>query len=249
MSLLTLNDPQVLATTVADSIVAAEDHCVWQSGMYYWRMALPWTIAVTGATKTVACTPVHDAIAGLIAEPDEPGRHWAVRAALLAHAHDPTVSHFLALGWEFEKNSRVGYRMGAGYQPATGITASVDGLLWRPPDPGLPVAAEPEVLVVILFRERDEQGRHRLRNLLACLQALRNQSFPRAGYQVTIVEYDNRPRWRHVIDPYYDIYLSATKSSAFNQSWGANVRGLFISLTSPFIGAGQRSAKVTGRCL
>src|SRR5690606_9056344 len=60
------------------------------------------------------------------------------------------------------------------------------------------------------------------RNLLACLQALRDQSFPRSGYLVTVVESDDRPRWREVITAYADHYLFAPKPGAFNKSWAVN---------------------------
>ncbi len=63
----------------------------------------------------------------------------------------------------------------------------------------------------------------RLRNLLACLLALRDQSYPRDGYRVTVVETDGVPRWRDVIAPYADHYLFAANSGDFNKSWAVNV--------------------------
>jgi hypothetical protein len=78
------------------------------------------------------------------------------------------------------------------------------------------------MLIIVPFRDRS--GDHtRLRNLLACLLALRDQSYPRSGYHVTVVEADQEPRWRHVIVPHADHYLFAEDRGPFSKSWAVNV--------------------------
>ena len=78
------------------------------------------------------------------------------------------------------------------------------------------------MLIVIPFQDRGTQ-RHRLRNLLACLLALRDQSSPRERYQVTVVESDERERWGEAIRPWADHYRFAAKPGPFNKSWTVNV--------------------------
>jgi N-terminal domain of galactosyltransferase len=79
-----------------------------------------------------------------------------------------------------------------------------------------------DILIVIPFQDRGAQ-RFRLRNLLACLLALRDQSTPRERYQITVVEADDEPRWGDVIRPLADHYIFAPKPGAFNKSWAVNV--------------------------
>ncbi|WP_369214092.1 galactosyltransferase-related protein [Streptomyces flavofungini] len=86
------------------------------------------------------------------------------------------------------------------------------------PVTGLPQA--PQVHIVIPFRDR-EQG-SRTRNLLACLAALaRQEGGP--GHRVTIVETDDRPRGRALLEPLADRYVFAHKDGLFNKSWAVNV--------------------------
>src|SRR5207253_431332 len=76
--------------------------------------------------------------------------------------------------------------------------------------------------VVVPFRDRTGH-RARLRNLLACLLALRDQSAPRESYRVLVVEADTEPRCQQVIEPYVDHYLWVQKDGLFNKSWAINV--------------------------
>ncbi|MEJ3744408.1 galactosyltransferase-related protein [Actinomycetes bacterium KLBMP 9797] len=76
------------------------------------------------------------------------------------------------------------------------------------------------VQVVIPFRDRT--GDSRLRNLLACVAALRDQA-PGAGqFFVTVVEADDRPRWRDVIEPFVQQYLFLRQPNMFNKSRTVN---------------------------
>jgi len=77
-----------------------------------------------------------------------------------------------------------------------------------------------DVLVVIPLSDRDGAGR--IRNLTACLLALNDQTFPADRYCVTVVEFDDRPRWQSVIEPWVDRYLHLPGSGLFNKSWTLN---------------------------
>ncbi|NYV75902.1 glycosyltransferase family 2 protein, partial [Streptomyces sp. UH6] len=71
------------------------------------------------------------------------------------------------------------------------------------------------------FRDTSASG-ERLVNLLACLDALRDQSAPSADYAVTVIECDTEQRWRATVEPRADEYLHAYKAGPFNRSWAVN---------------------------
>lgn len=78
----------------------------------------------------------------------------------------------------------------------------------------------PDVHVVIPFRDRAKGLR--TRNLLACLQALRDQDCD-ASVEVTVVEADREPGVRDLIESWVDRYLFVHKDGLFNKSWTVNV--------------------------
>lgn len=85
----------------------------------------------------------------------------------------------------------------------------------------LPTAEGRQVHVVIPFRDRTGGGR--ARNLLACLIALRDQDYGAGPIRVTVVETDDRPRWRELVEPLVDFYVFARHGGRFNKSWTVNV--------------------------
>lgn len=220
MSALAPTDRNVLATAVADSLVVAADPDARTSGLYYWELARPFTSAVADAARALADDALRALALRLLDAPAEPARYYQFRAALAEAPASPTVDALLAHGWRAECNSRVGYLVGRDHAlDAPPVT--VDDLRRVAPGPRKSPGASPEVLVVVPFRDRDTGGK-RLRNLLACLVSVADQSFPRDGYQVTVVESDAAPRWREVVAPYADHYLFAEKPTTFNKSWAVN---------------------------
>ena len=75
----------------------------------------------------------------------------------------------------------------------------------------LPRGADPKILVVLPFRDTSAAG-SRVRNLLAVLLALRDQSFERRAYRVTVVESDETPRWKDAIAPLSHIPAATERS-------------------------------------
>jgi hypothetical protein len=223
MPTLKPSDLDVLATAVADSLVVAADPDAPHSGLYYWECARPWTGAVVEAIGRTEDPRIRTLGESLIADPANPARYAALRAALCAPgARGPALEALFDLAWEAECNNRLGHHVGAGYaREPEQAAVSLSELRGLPPGPGLPPGADPEVLIVVPFRDRDTGG-VRLRNLLSCLLSLRDQSYPRECYRVTVVESDAEPRWREVIEPYADHYLFAPKADTFNKSWAVN---------------------------
>jgi hypothetical protein len=202
----------VLANDPAVPIVAA-DHWV-HSGPYH-RQVVAAIEALIGdedrartafrevterPTDPAAESRLRERIAGLLDKDD--ARTSAARRAV-EHA---------------DANVYINYFRGADYQPSVPPVGPgrLCRLTARQHTPG-----GDEVLVVIPFADR--RGTSRLRNLLACLHALRDQSMSPDRYRITVVECDELPRWRDAIEPLVDDYVHIGDSGPFNKSWTVNV--------------------------
>ncbi|MEU7044744.1 galactosyltransferase-related protein [Streptomyces varsoviensis] len=86
-----------------------------------------------------------------------------------------------------------------------------------------PESAHPtgKLHVVIPFRAREDDLR--LRNVLACLRALRTQSGARSDFFVTLVESDEIPRHAECLSPWVDEYVFQRQSGPFNKSASLNL--------------------------
>lgn len=220
MSILKPADRDVLATAAVDSIVVASDPRARSSSAYFWDRGRPWTGAVVQAVMNSEDPLIRSLGNELMADPADPGHYFALRSALMT-TDATSAAKICDLAWRAECNSRLGYQLGRHYDRAE-PTMGLAQLLALPP--GMPLAspAQAEVLIVIPFQDRSAD-RSRLRNLLACLLALRDQSCPRERYQVTVVEADEAERWSEVIRPRADHYMFGPKPGPFNKSWTVNV--------------------------
>ncbi|GGS95845.1 galactosyltransferase-related protein [Streptomyces griseoviridis] len=221
MTALMSTDPRVLAQAVADSIVVANDPEARRACLLYWQYARPRLEHVLDAATGHADPGIAASAGALAAHPQDPARHRALTAALAARgADDPYSVPVFTAAWEAESVNRLGHHLGARYR--TGADpVDVQELLAVPPAPGR-ADEDAELVVVIPFRDRDTGGA-RLRNLLACLAALADQSYDRGRYRVTVVEADDRPRWRQAVEARTDRYVFAPKPGLFNKSWAVNV--------------------------
>jgi hypothetical protein len=213
-------DPEILATAVVDSVVVASDPVARRSSLLYWEWARPWTEAVVAAVKKAQDPEIRFLGERLAKDPAVPGHYHQLRAALVEQAALSSTAPLFDAAWEAECNSRIAFHLG-GKPSFDAEPVSAEELRALPPGPALPPGADPEVLIVVPFRDRDTGGA-RLRNLLACLLALRDQSFPRDRYQVTVVESDDHPRHCEAIVPLADHYVFAPKAGLFNKSWAVN---------------------------
>jgi hypothetical protein len=213
-------DRTALVRAVADTIVAAVDPVAQECGIFYSMMARPWIEPVLDSIRRSAVPQVRAAGLALLSQPADARHYLALRAALVDAFDDPAVVALCQLAWEAEGKSRIGVHFGADYDQAD-RPVNLEALLQRPSILAAPVS--PDVLVVVPFQGRGESGLNRLRNLIACLQSLRDQSYPRNGYRVVVVESDAVQRHRNVIEPYCDEYLFARNPGLFNKSWIINV--------------------------
>ncbi len=220
MSIVKPADRDVLATAAVDSIVVASDARARSASAYFWDRGRPWTGAVVQAVTSSEDLAIRSLGKELAADPADPARYFALRSALMRTDADDAAAIF-DLAWQAECNSRLGYELGRHYDRAE-PPVSTDELLGMPTGTPLADPSAAEILIVIPFQDRGA-GRQRLRNLLACLLALRDQSCPRERYQVTVVESDETARWTDVIRPRADHYIFAAKPGAFNKAWTVNV--------------------------
>jgi hypothetical protein len=217
-------DHETLARAVADNLVISVDPVARGISATWSEESRPWTSAVVRATMEIEDRGIRLAAQCLLGDPAEPRLHTGIIRALLAGDRDrPTLAAAFERAWEAECNSRLGYHLGSLYG-ASGLRApsvAVDDLLVQPRTPSVHADDDAAISVVIPFRDRTSDF-GRLRNLLACLQALGDQSYPRSGYRVTVVEADETPRCREAIVSYADHYLFAPDAGEFNKSWAVN---------------------------
>jgi hypothetical protein len=220
MSLTMPTDPVLLATAVSDSLVVASDPEARKASIFFWERGQPYLRALVDAITESTDPKLRDLAEALQRDPNLPAPYWSLRTYLETVTSTTSVENLFVLGWNAECNSRIGYHLGAEYT-ASGTQLRAEDLLslQHPEEHG---ADDAEVLIVIPFRERGTEP-WRLRNLLACLHALGNQSVPRDAYRIVVVESDDQPRWRLSIEPHVDQYLFAFKSGLFNKSWAVNV--------------------------
>jgi hypothetical protein len=192
------------------------------ANVWYWHQAQPLFAAVTERIAACADDRLRLAADELLRAPDDPAAYRRLHRLVVAALQEApeSVEPVVDAAWAVLARSRLGHHVGPDYR--TGHELSLAELVQRAAgDPG-PVGDDPDVLVVIPFRDRGEDG-HRARNLLACLLALRDQTLARDRYRVTVVESDSQPRWRETMSRYADEYLFAEKAGPFNKCWTVNV--------------------------
>ncbi|MPZ81282.1 MAG: hypothetical protein GEV28_13130 [Actinophytocola sp.] len=209
------------ARRIAGYVVLAHDPAVPVAAADYWTHSAPFYRAVVEQIEDTVANDL--AYRRLVANPTDTNaeRHFQARLTDLL-ARDPSLVEMMRRRVDAaDDNVYINYFHGESYQPAAAptdvdrLTEIAGGRRARPTGTG------DEILVVIPVSDRDGTGR--IRNLMACLLALRDQSFPAERYRVTVVEFDERPRWRGIIEPQVDHYLHVKGHGLFNKSWTLNV--------------------------
>ncbi|MFF5471392.1 galactosyltransferase-related protein [Streptomyces achromogenes] len=234
MPALMPHDPDTLADAVVTTLAVDADPQAREASIFYWERGLPYRKAVVEAVAQVPDGELRAAAEALRSRPADPATHAALHRRLTELARDraaPALDKLFTEAWQAESNSRLGYHLGARYSPSATQSVTLErlrSLAAATPVPQPAASAEPaepggdaETLVVVPFRDRGPG--HRLRNLLACLLSLRDQSVPASSYRVVVVESDDIPRRRDAVLPYTDHYLFARKDGLFNKSWAVNV--------------------------
>lgn len=209
-----------LAGRVTGYVVMTHDPAVPAVAADYWMHSERFYRAVA---DPIADRLIADlAYRRLVAHPTDPRaeRILAARVATLLEDDPELAAELRARVDVADDNVYINYFRGPDYARNTGdaglerLAALADRPASRPDGSG------DEVLVVIPLSDRDGAGR--IRNLMACLLALRDQTMPSTDYRVTVVEFDDVPRWQPLVEPLVDHYLHITGTGLFNKSWTLN---------------------------
>lgn len=104
-----------------------------------------------------------------------------------------------------DDNVYIGYFRGDDYQSQS-IPVTLGSLRESSaPSPSRLAGDAHQVAVIVPIMDRD--GTARVRNIVACLAALRDQTFDARQVAITVVEFDTVPRWRTVLAPLADHYV------------------------------------------
>jgi hypothetical protein len=220
---LTPSDGPALARAVAEALVVDADDGARQSGLSYWQRSRAWTAAVATEVDRLHPGPLRDACQRLHANPTDAEAFWQVCDSFgeTPPASTDPAAKLAEAAWRAMLNCRIGFHLGIHYRADASAPATDELHLAAVHGAGARSTDAP-VLIVVPFRDNGTDG-HRLRNLMACLAALRDQDCPGDQYQVTVVEEDREPRWQAMIEPACDQYVFAYREGSFNKSWAVNV--------------------------
>lgn len=216
-----IGEPTAAVSLVANSVVLKADQGAQDANIFYWHRAQPLVSLVVERLLQMSDDRVRGAAQALLDEPASAKAYRQMCEALegALRTNPEAVAEVCRLAWNAISRTRLDYHVGAGYAPDRDVTVE-ELAAASAAEPAL--ATNPRVLVVVPFRDRSGSG-DRVRNLLACLRSLRDQSLDRADYHVCVVESDDRPRWGELIAAHADQHLFAPKSGAFNKCWAVNV--------------------------
>lgn len=234
---------------VADSIVIDADEDARAANLYHWFRAKPWLEPIHAQLRDCGDSDILTAATDLRAAPADPVQYWQFCTALetAAEAKPDVILPILELGMLADRRIRISHHIGADYQlhqrdqtrsealhtaMKRGWGGVGRGKVRR--DGTQQSAEDVAVLVVIPFRDREGDGVRTL-NLLACLEALRDQDPDTVRTHVIVVETDDQPRSESIVAPQADQYVFAMKEGGFNKSWAVNVGVCNASCTSDVI--------------
>ena len=222
---------------VADAIVIYADDDARAANLYHWFRAKPWAEQVLAQLRDCDDPEILAAATDLQTAPADPVQYWQFCTALesAADAKPDVILPIFELGMLADRRIRISHHIGSNYQLHQRDQTRSEALRtamkrgWggvgrgKVRREGIPQSADDvAVLVVIPFRDRGGDGVRTL-NLLACLEALRDQDPDTVRTHVVVVETDDRPRSESIVAPQTDQYVFAMKEGTFNKSWAVNV--------------------------
>lgn len=228
---------RTLARRLADYAVLAHDPAVPAATVGYWEMSRDDYVAIDDEVRGLLAGDPTGARAhrALIADPRDPDLHRELAGRLTETLYRrPTEQRRLSSSvGAADRRIWLDHHLGDRHSAGTRSLGLNEVRALTRPRATLPAAGHPQVQVVVPFRDRTGGGR--TRNLLACLIALRDQDYHDGPIRVTVVETDDRPRWREMVEPLVDRYVFAPHDGRFNKSWTVNVGVASEDTRSPYI--------------
>ncbi len=204
-----VGDADHLARRLAEYVVLSHDPAVPLVAADYWQHSQPFYRAVVDQARLLAGSD-RDSLAAFDRLTERPAdvtaetRLESELARLLARQPERAVACAEAVRTA-DDNVYIGYLRGAGYQSQP-IPVTLGSLRESAaPPPSRPAREAHQIAVIVPIMDRD--GTARVRNLVACLMALRDQTFDSRQVAITVVEFDTVPRWRTVLAPLADHYV------------------------------------------
>jgi GT2 family glycosyltransferase len=212
--------PDEVRAAVLNSVQLCADPFAQEAAVDYWDMSRAAHQAVVAALLDGAPATLTAAVAAVSAAPADPARLAELDRVLSGElAGRPGLG---AQALQADALGRLSVHLGHDHRADVPAVTAAQLVAWsgsrRPPAPS---GARPAVAVVVPFRDRTPTG-SRLRNLLACLAALRDQSADPSGYRVVVVEADSEARCGDVIRAAADDYLYLPAPGHFNKAWAVN---------------------------
>lgn len=223
MSIHPLSTHEVLARRLSDYVVLAHDPSVAAIAADFWALSEPDYRRVDEQLRALvqidlACAQRYRE---LLRAPLDLQAYHAFRRSLLPllESASQAVHDLSELVRQAESRILIDHHLGFSHDPASPDVDYSELVRWS--QPRVRRGRSEQIHVVIPFRDRG--AGERLRNLLSCLLSLTNQSFEAERVRVTVVESDDQPRWRALIEPLVDSYFFAPKVGLFNKAWAVNV--------------------------
>ncbi|WP_239074967.1 galactosyltransferase-related protein [Streptomyces sp. SID10853] len=212
-------DPQRI---LAGAVVAGLDPSARMHSAPRWKLGLPHCRAALRGLEAIGARhhPLLSVLRDMTDGADAPSYYDKLLSALSAcEGDDESSRHIDRLSRAVTENVRLLYFSADAHEFAFagGAEAPLNA-----PGPGLvPPGDTGRISIIIPFRSRENTGL-RVRNLRACLAALRRQSLDRAQYSVTLVESDYGSHHSQHFASEVDNYLHHRDSGPFNKSAAVN---------------------------
>ncbi|GAA2972996.1 glycosyltransferase family 2 protein [Streptomyces enissocaesilis] len=229
MSHLAPVDPRILAEAVAGCVVIVSDESAAATAPIFWHWARRVVTPVLEELSMLPDSEAREASESLRQDwwSGEAYNRLVRRLLYLAECAQNDVKVLFDRAWEAVGNSRVGYHLGPFYSGQPDEIA-VGALLTKARIGTHKKISHDEdwaggaaALIVVPFRDTTPT-KNRLRNVVACLRALRDQSAASTDYRVVVVESDEFPRFHEPLRTLADHYVFAPKAGSFNKSWAVN---------------------------
>ncbi|MFE9609912.1 glycosyltransferase [Streptomyces sp. NPDC006012] len=218
-----MRDHDDFSAAAASSVVLTSDVFGQTAAPDYWNWSETAHRGVVGALLGRGTESVGRAVTQLLENPESGDLHHQLQGCIkeyLDHSNAADLFPLAEAVWSVERRSRLRFHVGPdwhSYGESVSLTDLANSCRTAESE-----AVDPEAAIVIPFRGSDPHSA-RIRNLLATLSALSQQTCARHRYRVVVVEADSEPRWQSLIEPACDVYIFAPHTGRFNKAWTTNI--------------------------